>query len=444
MKTETQKLVDLIKASEATAEPRDGFVQCLESGTVLASAKKWEFDQPTEFQWMPGGITTINAHYNGKPIELTVQADQTTAKAVQASYEDWFKVRPKQTPFGCVEHREQEAAIRLPKDVAAFTWKDADGDSDAGIYCTAVPTELGAKNVNGRIHSSWSPSFTTDAEYTKAKEVGGRMVFPAKARGSRDNPAKVTGVAFSVGSLTNKPAFRNINPVKATEEEVVSGDEKTEKEKEIDASGTSEGVKKAWVIRKQGTEGHGDSEDVREHWNRHSSGDTDTYPDKAHITEPGQRIVTTAYRIVKGAAKQYPYSGAKVYESYTGKDGALKARPLYEPGPDRRSERLAKEDAISHAKYRNLPFYEGIRLGHVFNADYGEQQEKALKGMREEIYNKGSDTKEETEKVGALASLYPNETLLDDLYKQVQASEKPIDKLYAELVGVADQTAGQS
>lgn len=208
------------KASESDLpmnEPKE-FVLCQESGVVLAAAKKWEFDIPTTFQWMPGGVSTINAHFNGKPIELTVAVDAMTAKAVQASYEEWFTYRPKQTPFGCVEHREEEAALRLPKGVAAFEWHDGTvAGEDAGIYCTAVPTELGVKNVNGRIHSSWSPSFTTDAEYSKAKIVNERMVFPANARGSRENPAKVTGVAFSVGSLTNKPAFRNISPVRAKE-----------------------------------------------------------------------------------------------------------------------------------------------------------------------------------------------------------------------------------
>lgn len=238
-------------ASEAT-EPQD-IVQCHETGVVLANAKKWELDVPTEFQWMPGGVTTINAHYNGKPIELTVEAGPITAKAVQASYQDWFRMRPKQAPFGCVEHREEEAALRLPKDVAAFTWKDGDGEQDAGIYCTAVPTELGARNVNGRIHSSWSPSFTTNAEYTKAKEVNGRLVFPKGARGSASNPASVTGVAFSVGSLTNKPAFRNISPVRAKEGEVVEGQDNEEQEETpVEATGTSEGVKKSWEHRKGG------------------------------------------------------------------------------------------------------------------------------------------------------------------------------------------------
>lgn len=212
--------IDFIHASEA--EDAKNIVQCHESGVVLAAAK-WELDVPTSFEWMPGGVHTINAHYGKKGIELTVDVDAQTAKNVQASYERWLVVRPKQTPFGCVEHREEEAAIRLPKDIAAFEWKES---PEPGIYCTATPTELGAKNVNGRIHSSWSPSFATDAAYDKAKEIGGRLYFPKGVRGSKENPAKVTGCAFSVGSLTNKPAFRDILPVRAREvEEVLEQDE---------------------------------------------------------------------------------------------------------------------------------------------------------------------------------------------------------------------------
>jgi hypothetical protein len=46
--------------------------------------------------------------------------------------------------------------------------------------------------------------------------------FPPKARGGTENPAEVTSVGFSVGSLTNKPAFRNIAPVRAKDAEKIS------------------------------------------------------------------------------------------------------------------------------------------------------------------------------------------------------------------------------
>jgi len=64
------------------------------------------------------------------------------------------------------------------------------------------------------------------------------MVFPEGVRGSRSNPAEITGVDFCVGTLTNKPAFHAMSPVKSSEGETVT------------AAGTSEGAKKGWEERK--------------------------------------------------------------------------------------------------------------------------------------------------------------------------------------------------
>lgn len=244
-------------------EPKD-IILCDESGVVILASSPWELDKPVNFQWMPGGVTTVCAHYSGKPIELTVNVTATTAQAVQASFQDWFRYRPKQTPFGCIEHREQEAALRLPKDVAAFTWKEAEGERDAGVYCTAVPTGLGAKNVTEKIHESWSPSFTTDAAYNKAKTVkstSGKdfLIFPKGVRGSRENPAEVTGCAFSVGSLTNKPAFRNISAVRAVAEELY---EAPEPEKEVEATWSDGARQKALEARKAHATSATDAEKV--------------------------------------------------------------------------------------------------------------------------------------------------------------------------------------
>jgi hypothetical protein len=108
----------------------------------------------------------------------------------------------------CIEHREEEAAAWPEK----FEWA---ADPEPGVYCSVMPGELGVRNVNGKVHRSFSPTFRTDAEYHKAKETNGRLSFPEGVRGSRSNPARVTGVNFSVGSLTNVPAFTNILPVRA-------------------------------------------------------------------------------------------------------------------------------------------------------------------------------------------------------------------------------------
>ena len=222
---------EVVRATQGVvaALPASTPVLCRDAGEpiVLAADQKWEVDVPTEFQWMPGGVHVITPTYGDRTIRLAVRCHEGTARAVQASFEQWRRAMPKQRPFGCVEHREQEAAL-LP---TGFRW---DGEK-GGVNCACTPTALGAQNVNGRIHRSWSPSFTTDADYGACKcsdcgegwdacdaaKCSGVMEFPKGARGSVQNPAEVTGVAFSVGSLTNKPAFRSIDPVRAKDGGVV-------------------------------------------------------------------------------------------------------------------------------------------------------------------------------------------------------------------------------
>jgi len=175
-----------------------------------SSSTELSTDPPKEFMWMPGGVSTIEATCDGKPIRMTVECDADTAKTVTASLQRWRERYPKQKPFVCVEHREEEAA-GWPE---TFSWKD---EPEPGVFCSVESwSELGERNVKGRIHRSFSPSFSTDADYGSAQEdAEGVLFFPEGVRGSESNPAQVTGVAFSIGSLTNKPAFRNILPVRA-------------------------------------------------------------------------------------------------------------------------------------------------------------------------------------------------------------------------------------
>lgn len=220
----------------ASATTSADVVHCRASGasTDNLQATEWRLGETVAFMWMPAGVHTITAGFRSGSINLTVACDQQTADAVNASLRDWRDERPKQEPFGCVEHREQEASVRVGPS-CGFEWR---GD---GVYLAAEPTKLGADNVNGKVHRSWSPSFTTDAEYAKAVERDGVLYFPDGVRGSRSNPARITGVDFCVGTLTNKPAFRAMSPVKAAEADAVR------------AAGTSEGVRKSWESRRTGS-----------------------------------------------------------------------------------------------------------------------------------------------------------------------------------------------
>jgi hypothetical protein len=197
------------------------------AGPILA---KWKQGQETELMWMPAGVSTITAGFRDGAINVTVECDETTAETVQASFEQWLSERPKQKPFGCVEHREQEASVHPTR----FSFKG--GEEDGGVYMAAEPTKLGADNVNGKVHRSWSPAFTTDADYSKAREKNGTLYFSDNARGGKNNPASITGVDFCVGTLTNKPAFVNMSPIKAREA--------------IKAAGNSDGASAGHASRK--------------------------------------------------------------------------------------------------------------------------------------------------------------------------------------------------
>lgn len=216
---------------------------------IIMAKKTWTVGQPISFMWLPGGRSTITASYGrGKqnvPIELCVHCDADSAKAVQASFESIKGANPRRPPYGCIEHRAEERAFEPLK----FSWKD---DPEPAIYCECEPSELGARNVNGKIHTSFSPTFDTDADYGTLEcsgcgsglgkcQCGEAHVFRFKtgARGSAANPARVTRLDHqSVGSLTNWPAFKDILPVAASEPQGV-----------VTAAGTSEGAKKGWEAR---------------------------------------------------------------------------------------------------------------------------------------------------------------------------------------------------
>lgn len=178
----------------------------LTSGNEIATPKPWRQGEDVEFMYMPAGTHTITAGFRGRAITMTVEIEPAeTARVLQACFDGLVGDAPKQRPFGCVEHKEEDASV----------WAKGFVAREDGVYLAAEPSALGERNVNGRIHRSWSPSFTTDADYARAVATDGEYTFPEGVRGSAANPARITGVAFCVGTLTNKPAFKAINPVMA-------------------------------------------------------------------------------------------------------------------------------------------------------------------------------------------------------------------------------------
>lgn len=248
----TEVLPETVRAREV--------IQCRASGVPISARKQWATGEPVDFQWMPAGVSTIHASYgrgenDQRPIELTVLCDESCAAKVQAAFAAIKANNPRRPPFVCIEHQAKERA----GEPIEFKWGaiDFNGTPEYGIICTHEPSELGARNVNGRIHSSFSPTFDTDADYAsmicdscskspgKCK-CGGKCgwSFPVGARGSASNPARVVAPdSQSVGSLTNWNAFRDILPIAAREAD----------KPVVEAAGTSEGVRKSWETRHTGS-----------------------------------------------------------------------------------------------------------------------------------------------------------------------------------------------
>lgn len=213
----------------------DEVLSCKDAGAPIPTEKKWEFGKPARLMWAPGGTNQITAggqlpSGEKRAVRIFVTADKNSAFNCQEDLEAKLASTPRRPPFGCIEHHEEEKAFEMAdekkKFTAKFEWSEK---PEPAIYCTVLPTKLGETNVNGHLHTSFSPSFRHDAKILTAKcedcdenaidcACGGTLYFPDGIRGSESNPAKITGIGRkSVGSLTNWPAFKDILPITAKE-----------------------------------------------------------------------------------------------------------------------------------------------------------------------------------------------------------------------------------
>lgn len=252
----------LIEQHEATvkaateATPAGDIVHCRDNGAAIKADKSeaWEQDKPVKFCYMPAGVHTITAGFCGNmtkgrdsSIRLTVEVNpDRDAKVCQASLESIVSEAPKYAPYGCFEHDEKQASVWATRFESGLD----PVFNEPAVILEGKPSRGGADAVNGKDWRSWSPSFSTNAEYSKCKcsrcdsTIAAcdcekpAFYFPPSARGSEEKPAQVTGVATVLGTLTNRPAFKAMPPVKAKEASPV-----------VTASGTSEGAKKGWELR---------------------------------------------------------------------------------------------------------------------------------------------------------------------------------------------------
>ena len=173
------------------------------------------FDKSADarFMWMPAGHgKELHLTYDDKPAQLWVSVVKGDEATVQASFDALCEKAAPQKPFCDIEHQRKDASA-WP---IGFDWSNQ--DERDGIYVRAEWSGLGKEHVEKKIHRSFSPSFKTDAEWTWDKD-GQRYFCAAGSRGSKENPARITGVGFDVGTLTNQPAFKDMQPLFAKENE---------------------------------------------------------------------------------------------------------------------------------------------------------------------------------------------------------------------------------
>lgn len=245
VKTErTSVYAKRVEDHEANMIAAQEVISCRASnGVKLTAAEKWVSGESVSFIYVPGGISTISAGFRkGESITCTVNVDEKTAVELQESF-DYISATEKQEPYADEDHEGRKATLRFPAGKVKFVY--GTHKSEEGIIVKgAEPTSYGAEAVNGKVYASWSPEFATDAEYAKAKCKNKHWTFPDGVRGSASNPARMIAVNFVTGALTNKPAFKNMPPVKAKFADIIN------EEEIIQSSGNSEGVKKSWETRK--------------------------------------------------------------------------------------------------------------------------------------------------------------------------------------------------
>jgi len=187
------------------------------SAAQIASGAKWIAGEPVEFLYMPGGRSNLQCGFREtESVTITIECDEQTADSLQQSF-DHICATEGQEPIADIDHQASSnggstrAAIRFPAGQVTFrygTWRGHEGV----ILKGGEPTGYGATVVNDRTFRGFSPVFSTDCDLALAKCRNGHWSFPSGVRGSVENPARITGTNFVVGSLTNLPAFKSRMP----------------------------------------------------------------------------------------------------------------------------------------------------------------------------------------------------------------------------------------
>ena len=188
---------------------------------------------PEEIQYLPPGTHNITATKNGKPAELTLEVDAKTADLLQYSFKR-ITENDKEQIFIDFNHDDGEASGWI----TGFYWAGADPEA-GGVRAKVEWTAAGQEALQGRNFRKFSPTFTLNSK------------------------GEIEGTTLNAGGLVNRPAFKDITPIVASEgdyqkpdikmaeiieekkkEEVIGQEDDSKKKEEVSAQEQLAEVKK--------------------------------------------------------------------------------------------------------------------------------------------------------------------------------------------------------
>jgi phage I-like protein len=144
---------------------------------------------PEDIQYLPPGTHNITATKNGKPAELTVDVGAETAELLQNSFTT-ITAGDKEQVFIDFNHDDSEASGWI----TGFYWAGADPEA-GGVRAKVEWTKAGEEALQGRNFRKFSPTFTLNSK------------------------GEIEGTTLNAGGLVNRPAFKDITPIVASDGE---------------------------------------------------------------------------------------------------------------------------------------------------------------------------------------------------------------------------------
>jgi len=171
-----------ISISDDDGDGKDDSKKSESSLVIASSTYNLEGNTPSTIVYMPKGKWKITPRVNGQPREIEVDVTSETATLLQEHLDK--RLNSSVRPYAQFDHKPGPASF-LPK---SFRW-----DEERGILLDIEWTESGKRSVTGKDYSYFSPTFNW-------------------------NDGKVVGLPQhrEIGSLTNNPAFTEIQKIAAS------------------------------------------------------------------------------------------------------------------------------------------------------------------------------------------------------------------------------------